>query len=413
MLGGGGSWTGASGGGGGGSFGSLTGAPTDNAALATALAAKESTANKGVANGYVPLSSTSKISFDYLGMSIFFFGDGSDGDLILSSGTVTHSRDMFYNNVTLSGTVTMTVTSWRTFIAGTLDITNAPFGAIRANGASGNNGNTGGAGGATGAAAAAGTICGTGAGGATVNGTTGAAAVATATTAVISPTGGGAVGAIGSGGQGGGGGSGAGGIGSSTGSPGANSYFPIKQPIFSSLRGSSQIFAGQGGRSGSSGAGNGTDSGPGGGGAGASGGAVFLYARKLNRGPSTAAGAIQARGGNGGNGANGQSSGCGGSGGGGSGSGGYIHIVAGELLGSVATNALDLSAGQAGNGGNGNGIGNGGNSGGNGSGGRATVFNLATGTLTDYTGAAVTSGVLQSGGIGGTAVAVSLSQTDL
>src|SRR5271166_403646 len=32
------------------------------------------------------------------------FGDGSDGNVNISSGTTTLTRDMFYNNLTLSGT---------------------------------------------------------------------------------------------------------------------------------------------------------------------------------------------------------------------------------------------------------------------------------------------------------------------
>lgn len=42
-------------------FSALTGAPTDNTALSTALGAKEATANKGAANGYAPLDSGSKV----------------------------------------------------------------------------------------------------------------------------------------------------------------------------------------------------------------------------------------------------------------------------------------------------------------------------------------------------------------
>ncbi len=32
------------------------------------------------------------------------FQDGADGDLILSSGFVTFTRDMYYNNLTINGT---------------------------------------------------------------------------------------------------------------------------------------------------------------------------------------------------------------------------------------------------------------------------------------------------------------------
>jgi hypothetical protein len=33
-----------------------------------------------------------------------WFGDGSDGDVTINSGTTTLTRDMYYHNLTLSGT---------------------------------------------------------------------------------------------------------------------------------------------------------------------------------------------------------------------------------------------------------------------------------------------------------------------
>lgn len=51
------------------SFANITGQPTDNANLSSALAAKESTSNKGAVNGYAPLDSSGKVPIANLPVS--------------------------------------------------------------------------------------------------------------------------------------------------------------------------------------------------------------------------------------------------------------------------------------------------------------------------------------------------------
>jgi hypothetical protein len=60
------------------------------------------------------------------------FGGGSDGDLTMASGTVILAKDMYYRNVTLSGTASIDCNGFKVFISGTLDISNAPTNAIKA-----------------------------------------------------------------------------------------------------------------------------------------------------------------------------------------------------------------------------------------------------------------------------------------
>ena len=50
------------------------------------------------------------------------YGDGSDGALVASSGTTTLVRDMYYTNVTLSGTAKINASGFRIFVQGTLTI---------------------------------------------------------------------------------------------------------------------------------------------------------------------------------------------------------------------------------------------------------------------------------------------------
>src|SRR3990167_11397550 len=83
------------------------------------------------------------------------FGDGSDGDVTITSGTTTLTRDMFYNNLVINSGAILVTASFRVFVKGTL--TNN--GIIKNNGNAGGNGGTGvtstqGAGGSAGAAIA-------------------------------------------------------------------------------------------------------------------------------------------------------------------------------------------------------------------------------------------------------------------
>lgn len=51
------------------------------------------------------------------------FGDGSDGDVTLSSATTTLTRDMFYNNLTIPTGKTLATAGFRVFVKNTLTIT--------------------------------------------------------------------------------------------------------------------------------------------------------------------------------------------------------------------------------------------------------------------------------------------------
>ena len=100
------------------------------------------------------------------------FGDGSDGDITISSDT-SLARDMYYENLTINNGVTLTSTGFRIFVRGTL--TNN--GTISAKGNDGTNGANAtadgiGTGGPGGAALATGTIYGGLAGGAGADGVT-------------------------------------------------------------------------------------------------------------------------------------------------------------------------------------------------------------------------------------------------
>lgn len=64
-------------------------------------------------------------------------GDGSDGNVTISSGTTTLTRDMFYNNLTINGTGQINTNGYKIFVKGYLDLTAAPVGAINDNGLNG------------------------------------------------------------------------------------------------------------------------------------------------------------------------------------------------------------------------------------------------------------------------------------
>ena len=56
---------------------------------------------------------------------ISLFGTGADGNVTISSGTTTLTRDMLYNNLTLSGTGKINTAGFKIFVSGTLDISAA------------------------------------------------------------------------------------------------------------------------------------------------------------------------------------------------------------------------------------------------------------------------------------------------
>jgi hypothetical protein len=338
------------------------------------------------------------------------FGGGNDGNISLSSGTMTLQRDMFFNNLTLSGTGSIVTNGYRIFVAGTLDISNAQTAAIQDNGGAGGNSSSS-AGGLAGVADASNTVGGSGSAG--VVGAVGAIGVGVegGASGASANANGGSSGASGAGGNGYTGSvSEAGGI-ARPGSA-ATPYF-IQRSTPNLLKGVTLILGGIGGAGGSSGGGDGTNVGGGGGGGGAGGGVIFIMANIINRGSSTAVAAIQAKGGLGGNGwaptgsvvANGVRGGGGGAAGGG---GGWIFLVYSSLTGSTGTNILGASGGAGGNGGaplNQSAASGTGGSGGTGaSGGTITVIGGSPQTYSQTVGSAGTAGgagTTTTGGSGG------------
>ncbi len=311
------------------------------------------------------------------------FGTGADGNVSLSSGTTTITRDMHYANLTLSGTAVLKTNSFRVYVSGTLDIQNAGAGAIQANGPASNNATT--AAGVYAASPTNGTL-------AWANFplfTSGAGNTTTGTNPTVSVT----LTPFGTSGPGGKGGNGGNGV--SAGGTGANGQSingagsqPIGvlpsfffAPTFNAPF-SSAVFPSLYGGPGAQGGGDGTFAGGGGGGGGVGGGPLFIAARYIIRGASTAANCLQANGADGGIGANGLGGNAGGGGGGGGGSGGMGYIVTEALLGSTATNAFQALGGTGGLGGNGSGTGKGGNGG---AGGGAGSFFLNVLSTPSYT----------------------------
>lgn len=290
------------------------------------------------------------------------FGDGSDGDVTISSDTDL-ARDMFYNNLTVNNGITLSSKGFRVFCAGTITLTGT--GKISGTGAVGTaGGNTGGAGG--GGAAVAGythaTAGSNGGAGANLNGGNG--------------TGGAAVTGFGSNGAAGGaGGTGVGSAGTA-GAAGTLTPSAAASGNFRSLQnlllwrlfpdGSSPVaikyHGGAGGGGAGAGGNAGNSEGGGGGGGGASGYGILVAGRTI-----TGTGNIESKGGNGGNGGNGNVAGSnsrGGGGGGGGGAGALVCVVYGNNA-SWSGNIV-VTGGTGGTGGTGQGGGGTGSSGSNG-----------------------------------------------
>lgn len=121
------------------------------------------------------VDATAADDLDDIGRAVF--GDGSDGNVTINSGTTTLTRDMYYNDLTVSGTGLLIPDGYRVFVRGTLTVTGA--GTIRAIGGAGAAGGAAGTGGGgtAGAAASSAGVLGAGAsggaGGATGNGAAG------------------------------------------------------------------------------------------------------------------------------------------------------------------------------------------------------------------------------------------------
>jgi hypothetical protein len=360
-----------------------------NSVLATPDGTTGAVSVRSLVANDIPNISAAKITTGVLspalgGAPLGFFGDGSDGDLtITTTPNLILSRDVFYRNVTISGLGLISTNGYRMFISGTLDLTNAPVDAIRrSNGTNGGNasGSTGGsasafaqnqtvggAAGSTGGAAGATGIT-------TTNTTVQATAISSQTTSL-----GGSNGA-----------SGGGGITTGSANPRTqvaaqvNSFYRVDHQI---LRGASLFGGGLSGAGGTSGGGDGTNAGAGGGGGGSGGGIVVIFANTIARGSSTAAGCIRSNATNGGNGAASTLGTTGGGGGGSGGGGGVVIIYYASLAGTTVTNAIQVYGGNGGNGGNSvTATRSAGQGGQGGSGGRVILFDVTNGTITETNG---------------------------
>ena len=292
------------------------------------------------------------------------FGDGSDGDVVIS-GDTSLSSDMFYDDLTINTGVNLNPAGYRIFVKGTLTLTgtatiNRP-GTNGGNGANGSSG-TGGAGGTAGAVLAAGSISGAPAGGAGGNSSGGAGTVGsngTDTAKSIGVTPGGPAGAGGVGGKTDGtqftNGGAAGTVGTQTGTvfnkihTGIAAYRLYDDSGTAFLTSTPSQAGAGGGGAGQTDGGSQGGGGGGGGASGGSGGIVIVFARII-----TGTGTIKASGGNGGNGGNGVNGGggnAGGGGGGGAGAGGDGGVAI-RVYSSLTSATITAPAGSLGTKGN-------------------------------------------------------------
>jgi hypothetical protein len=327
------------------------------------------------------------------------FGDGSDGDVTVSAGTTTLTRNMHYNNLTINGTGSIDAAGYQIFVLGTLDLTAAPAGAIKRTALAGGNAvaNTAGAAGAAMAEVLAG---GAGIGLVGKTGATGAgvASVQAVKSAVMLGGLSGATKTAGTSSTAVAGGAGA----AKPAAVSSQSVLAFGPLAIASASALAQGGVGAAGGPSGGGAGGGNPSG-GGGGGGTGGGVLDIRASTISRGASTTAGAISVVGGAGGNGGAGTTGGGGGSGGAGGG-GGFIQIVYSTLSGATATNALDVGGGRGGDGGAGAGGGLAGQGADGGDGGRVRFFNLTAGTVAESVSAVTGSAsVTTTGGAGAVA----------
>jgi hypothetical protein len=288
-----------------------------------------SISTKGIAKlSVAPVSASNPIAVgdNDTRLSGFGMSDGSDGDVTISSGTTTLTKDMFYNNLTVNGTGILATAGFRVMVKGTLTVDGTSGAKIQHNGGAGGNasGMTAGTGGA---AAVAGSLPVGKAGrdGATGRSDLGAGASATAAfnaDYAITTTQGATGGTGGAGASQPGGAGGAGGTNTGTIKDIPRTIFPAYygwETNVNQLR-TFQIACGAGG--GGAGGGQGGAQSGGGGGGGGSGGYIYIQAKIMSL---TGVGCIRANGGNGGNGGNATSN-AGGGGGGAGGSGGVVIL---------------------------------------------------------------------------------------
>lgn len=297
-----------------------------------------------------------------------FYGDGSDGDLVLSSGTTTLTRNMFYNSVTISGSAVLNTNGFIIHNRGAFIKTGATS-LIHNNGPAGGNaaGQTAGVPGL----AAPGVAYGAG--------QAGSAGGLGGNNSAIGAVGVGSAAVLGYGAAGGNGGQGgqnaAAAVGAVGGTSGAYTYHPERVVRVDHLINLAYKMAGQGGSGGGGARSSGLNQ-AGGGGAGGSGGGVVMIFTKTFSDTSTLG--IQAMGGKGGNGGNAPGGTGGGGGGAGGGGGGFIFIVGLD----VVVGPLNVTGGAIGTGGTGLAGGATGASGTAGSTGHYSVYTARIGTWT-------------------------------
>lgn len=318
---------------------------------------------------------------NFITSGAYNFGDGSDGNATIASGTTTLTRDMFYNNLTLQTGAILANGGYQIYVKGIL--TQQGTGKIVNNGNNGGNaGNgtvvTGGTAGTAGAAApgitipagkagAVGAVGGTGG----VSGNVGSASTGISGASATNSIGAAGASMTGSGGSGGSSGGATGG--SSSGTPGSvvATVGKISDLIAAKLlgnfiSGSFILFSanagnaspGGGGGGGSEGAGSGGAAGGGGGGSGgtgSNGGWVVVYANRIVVNAGVAL--FQAKGGNGGTGGNGylgtagggnNASGGGAGAGGAPGNGGCVVVVYLTKSGAITYDVTGGTTGSAG-----------------------------------------------------------------
>lgn len=183
-------------------------------------------------------------------------------------------------------------------------------------------------------------------------------------------------------------------------------------------RNGSAIQAGGPGGRGASGAGDKANRGGASGGGASGGGTVFIAARQIDRGGSTAVAAIQAKGAAPGSGLApsagvGTDAALGGASGGSGSGGGLVVIVYDELLGSTASNVIDVTGGDGANGTDGYDEGVGGDGGPSGEGGRVELYDARNGTVTVTTPVSSVAGSAHSGITGGAKGTATTSRVSL
>jgi len=315
--------------------------------------------------------------------NLLIYGDGSDGNVTISSGTTTLTRDMYYNNLTVNGTGTLDTAGFNVFVRGLTTVdTSAGGGGIQRRGGNGGNGgngslDAGGTGGTAGTistspAKTAQALNGRDGGNGTTISSDGQAGNFGTTTSLNYVHSNGATGGTGGGGSGmlsrPGGAGGTGGVSSSDSIVKPRNIFSAMMPFM--VTGDTTIArfnitpgSGSGGGGGGASDGGSNCGGGGGGGSGATGGFLFLSTNRLS---ITGTGAINANGGNGGNGGNGHTVGSatGGRGGGGAGGNGGVAVV--SYISKTGTGTITANGGTGGTAGTGGGTANNGANGANG-----------------------------------------------